>query len=99
MIIANEVLDEARRNKKSCIIFKLDYEEMYGSISWEFLDYMLARLGSCVKWRSWFHGCLAFSFISVLINNSPSGEFVMQRGIRQGDPLALFLFTITGEGL
>ena len=37
--------------------------------------------------------------MSVLVNGSPTNEFVMERGLQQGDPLALFLFTIVVEGL
>jgi len=35
----------------------------------------------------------------MLVNGSPTKEFVMHRGIQQGDPLAPFLFTVVGEAL
>lgn len=44
-------------------------------------------------------GCLESARILVLINGSPSDEFVMEKGLRQGDPIAHFLFLIIVEGL
>lgn len=35
----------------------------------------------------------------VLVNGSPTNEFKMEKGIRQGDLLAPFLFLVVAEGL
>ena len=89
VIIANEVVEEAKRSQKSCLVFKVDYEKAYDSVSWEFLKYMLVRLGFYPKWIHWMEGCLSSASVSILVNGSPSAEFTPQRGLRQGDPLAL----------
>ena len=46
VLIANEVIDKAKRSTKSCLIFKVDYEKAYDSVSWDFLLYMLKRSGT-----------------------------------------------------
>lgn len=96
VLVANEVVEEAKRKQMPCLVFKVDYEKAYDSVSWNFLFYMMRRMGFCPRW---IEGCLSSASVLILVNGSPSAEFTPQRGLRLGDPLVPFLFNIVAEGL
>lgn len=49
--ITNECVDEVIKKGETGILCKLDLEKASDHISWNFLDYMLGRLGFRGKWR------------------------------------------------
>lgn len=51
------------------------------------------------KWRRWIKCCLSSSRALVLVNSSPTDEFPISRGVRQGDLLSPFLVILAMEGL
>jgi len=59
---------------------------------------MLFIVGFCAKWVRWMKVCVFGGSMSILVNGSPTKEINIQRGLKQGDPLAPFLFLLVVEG-
>ncbi|GJY05617.1 RNA-directed DNA polymerase, eukaryota [Tanacetum coccineum] len=97
--IINELLSWCKHKKQQAMVFKVDFAKAYDSIRWDFLEDVLTAFGFGPKWCSWIRGCLHSGMASVLLNGSPSSEFQFYCGLKQGDPLAPYLFLLVMESL
>lgn len=95
----NELVDLAKKNKNLCLLLKFDFEKAYDSVSCFFLDYMIYRFGFNDKWRCLIHACVFSCNFVVLVNGYLIQEVSIQRELKQGEPLAPFLFILVTEGL
>ncbi|XP_058780367.1 uncharacterized protein LOC131654005 [Vicia villosa] len=82
-----------------CILFKVDFEKAYDKVSWNFLRFMMNKMRFGARWMWWMEETIFTSHMSILVNGSPSKEFAVEIGLRQGDPISPFLFVIVTEAL
>nr|GFC81710.1 RNA-directed DNA polymerase, eukaryota, reverse transcriptase zinc-binding domain protein [Tanacetum cinerariifolium] len=97
--ILNKVVHWCKNKKKQSMIFKVDFEKAYDSVRWDFIDDIFRRFGFGEKWCKWIQSCLYSSRGSVLVNGSPTKEFLFYKGLKQDDPLYPFLFILVMKSL
>lgn len=81
-LVANKVVDEARKRKNELILFKIDFEKSYDSLQWDYLGTVLTFMNFPVKWRFWILECLSSALVSILVNWCPTKEFSLKWGLR-----------------
>jgi len=98
MLVVNEEVDLVNRSKKDCLIFKVDFQKAYLSVSRSFLEYMMVRFGHCKKWKVWINACIFVGNLSVLVNGCPTINCQLKKALNKGTH-HLFIFLLIAEGL
>ncbi|GKU96282.1 hypothetical protein SLEP1_g9530 [Rubroshorea leprosula] len=94
-VVANEIIDEAKRKKMKSFLFKVDFEKAYDKVCWEFIDYMLMRMGFSITWRKWIQECLRSKGLNGLVSSAVVKE--QYKGVIVGNEAVSLMGIGVGE--
>ncbi|GJY26444.1 RNA-directed DNA polymerase, eukaryota, reverse transcriptase zinc-binding domain protein, partial [Tanacetum coccineum] len=81
---------------KRCAL-KIDIAKAYDTVSWEFLMNVLIKFGFHRRMIDWIYTCISSSTFSICVNGEINGYFKGGRGLRHGDSISPYLFTLVME--
>lgn len=82
VLIANEYIYSRHKNKTPGLVCKINLEKACDRVEWNFLSYLMSRMGFGSKWRRCVLEGVSLAHFSILVNGTPKGFFRAQRGIR-----------------
>ena len=85
-------LSPLHRSKGSsrCAI-KADLRKAYDSVDWNFILMCLLTAGCPLQFVQWIRECITNSRFTIALNGSLVGYFQGGKGLRQGDPISVFV--------
>ncbi|GKE33875.1 RNA-directed DNA polymerase, eukaryota, reverse transcriptase zinc-binding domain protein [Tanacetum coccineum] len=98
IMLSQELMRNYHRNRGPAkCTFKIDIEKAYDMVEWDFLSCCLKHFGFLVLFIKWIMSCVTSTSFTVNVNGDHTGFFKGMRGLKQGDPLSPYLFTLVME--
>lgn len=105
LILDNTVMDFEclhrlkKRRKHGSMAIKLDMSKVYNRVERNFIEKMMFKMGFPEQWVNLILRCISSVSYSFRLNGEVVGNIIPSMGLRQGNPLSLYLFLICAEGL
>ena len=92
-----EVMALADSTASSSAILMLDFEKAYDRVLWPFLERVMRAMGLPPQWRNCTSALYRTATSSVLVSGARGPTFQLHRSVRQGCPLAPYLYLFVTE--
>ncbi len=93
--LAQESLEWAIESGQDLVLLLLNFGKAFDKIEWGFFFPALSKLGFSPKWIKWVSSLYWLTSSLIKVNRKFRGDFKLSRSIRQGCPLAPYLFILT----
>ena len=92
-----EMVAMAEQQQQDLAILFLDFEKAYDRVDWDFMEGTLQRMGFPMQWIRAVAALYRTAHSSLLFAGDVGSTFSLSRSVRQGCPLAPFLFILVSE--
>jgi len=92
--MAEEALEWAEESEQDLVLLLLDFETAFDRIEWGFLFSALAKLGFSETWIRWVKTLYLKASSAIKVNGTTGPTFQLAPSVRQGCPLAPYLFIL-----
>ncbi|CAI5982803.1 unnamed protein product [Closterium sp. NIES-65] len=94
-----DVIDAAEEEDEDWLLLLVDFQKAYDSVSRDYLFKTLGDMGFPEKYVRWVRGLHDGAATKMLLNGWVGDRVAMDKGVRQGCPLAPYLFLCAVEPL